>query len=223
MEDVAIVTMSEFGRTVEKNGTGGTDYGRGSLMMVLGGPVQSGKIYGEWPGLEKEQLFEGCDLGVTTDFRAVLSELVHHLGRLRRSRPIRVTGFGKVTPPGGVRSASRLRRTGVGLPRTTMPEGRWAPDNPKKTKKIDAFAGTTAERRFPGAIELGHRAKLHPQTLVDLPVLIRASLTIGDDTTTWMFPGRRLEILSRSRRFSVCAIFQPCVPDPGCFLRRCSR
>ena len=82
MEDVVIVTMSEFGRTVEENGTGGTDHGHGSLMMVLGGPVNGGKIYGEWPGLEKEQLFEGRDLAVTTDFRTVLGELVRgHLGR----------------------------------------------------------------------------------------------------------------------------------------------
>ena len=82
MEDVVIVTMSEFGRTVEENGTGGTDHGHGSLMMVLGGNVKGGKIYGEWPGLEKEQLFEGRDLAVTTDFRTVLSELVRgHLGR----------------------------------------------------------------------------------------------------------------------------------------------
>jgi uncharacterized protein (DUF1501 family) len=82
MEDVAIVTMSEFGRTAEENGTGGTDHGHGSLMMVLGGTVQGGKVYGEWPGLEKEQLFEGRDLAVTTDFRTVLSELVRsHLGR----------------------------------------------------------------------------------------------------------------------------------------------
>lgn len=82
MEDVAIVTMSEFGRTVEENGTGGTDHGHGSLMMVFGGTVAGGKIYGEWPGIEKEQLFEGRDLAVTTDFRAVLSELLRgHLGR----------------------------------------------------------------------------------------------------------------------------------------------
>jgi uncharacterized protein (DUF1501 family) len=82
MEDVIIVTMSEFGRTVHENGTGGTDHGHGSVMMVLGGAVQGGKIYGEWPGLEKEQLFEGRDLAVTTDFRTVLSELVRgHLGR----------------------------------------------------------------------------------------------------------------------------------------------
>jgi uncharacterized protein (DUF1501 family) len=82
MEDVVIVTMSEFGRTVAENGTGGTDHGHGSLMMVAGGPVKGGKIYGEWPGLEKEQLYEGRDLAVTTDFRTVLSEIVRgHLGR----------------------------------------------------------------------------------------------------------------------------------------------
>jgi uncharacterized protein (DUF1501 family) len=82
MEDVVIVTMSEFGRTAEENGNGGTDHGHGSMMMVLGGPVAGGKVYGDWPGLEKEQLFEGRDLAVTTDFRTVLSELVRgHLGQ----------------------------------------------------------------------------------------------------------------------------------------------
>jgi uncharacterized protein (DUF1501 family) len=82
MEDVVIVTMSEFGRTAEENGDGGTDHGHGNLMMVLGGPVNGGKIYGKWPGLEREQLYEGRDLAVTTDFRTVLSELVRgHLGQ----------------------------------------------------------------------------------------------------------------------------------------------
>jgi len=82
MEDVVLVTMSEFGRTAQENGDNGTDHGHGSLMMVLGGPVQGGKVYGRWPGLEKEQLYEGRDLDVTTDFRAVLGELVSgHLGQ----------------------------------------------------------------------------------------------------------------------------------------------
>jgi uncharacterized protein (DUF1501 family) len=82
MEDVVLVTMSEFGRTVEENGNGGTDHGHGSLMMVLGGPVRGGKVYGKWPGLEREHLFEGRDLAVTTDFRAVLGELIRgHLGQ----------------------------------------------------------------------------------------------------------------------------------------------
>jgi uncharacterized protein (DUF1501 family) len=82
MEDIVLVTMSEFGRTVEENGNAGTDHGHGSMMMVLGGAVEGGKVYGKWPGLEKEQLYDGRDLAVTTDFRAVLSELVRgHLGQ----------------------------------------------------------------------------------------------------------------------------------------------
>jgi len=82
MEDIVLVTMSEFGRTVEENGNAGTDHGHGSLMMVLGGPVQGGKVYGKWPGLEREQLFQGRDLAVTTDFRAVLGELIRgHMGQ----------------------------------------------------------------------------------------------------------------------------------------------
>jgi uncharacterized protein (DUF1501 family) len=82
MEDIVLVTMSEFGRTAAENGNAGTDHGHGSLMMVLGGPVQGGKVYGQWPGLEKEQLFEGRDLAVTTDFRTVLGELIRgHLGQ----------------------------------------------------------------------------------------------------------------------------------------------
>ncbi len=82
MEDIVIITMSEFGRTVEENGDAGTDHGHGSLMMVLGGPVKGGKVYGKWPGLEKEQLFEGRDLAVTTDYRDVLGELVReHMGQ----------------------------------------------------------------------------------------------------------------------------------------------
>ena len=81
MEDIVLVTMSEFGRTAQENGNNGTDHGHGDLMFLLGGPVRGGKVYGKWPGLEKEQLYEGRDLAVTTDFRAVLSELVTgHLG-----------------------------------------------------------------------------------------------------------------------------------------------
>ena len=82
MADVVVVTMSEFGRTAAENGTGGTDHGHGGVMMVLGGPVKGGSIYGKWPGLEPEQLFEGRDLAVTTDYRDVLAELVRvHLGQ----------------------------------------------------------------------------------------------------------------------------------------------
>lgn len=82
MADIVVVTMSEFGRTVAQNGALGTEHGHGGVMMVLGGPVRGGSIYGRWPGLQSEQLYEGRDLAVTTDFRDVLGELVQeHLGQ----------------------------------------------------------------------------------------------------------------------------------------------
>ena len=81
MEDVTLVTMSEFGRTVKENGDRGTDHGHANVMFVLGGDVRGGKVYGDWPGLQEEQLYDGRDLALTTDFRDVLSELVAtHLG-----------------------------------------------------------------------------------------------------------------------------------------------
>ncbi len=103
MEDIAIVTMSEFGRTAEENGTGGTDHGHGNVMMVLGGQVSGGKVYGQWPGLEREQLNEGRDLAVTTDFRTVLSELIHtQLGQDDFTRVF--PGYQPAPPLGLVRS-----------------------------------------------------------------------------------------------------------------------
>ena len=81
MNDVVVVTMSEFGRTAKENGNRGTDHGHANSMFVMGGGVKGGKVYGKWPGLEKEQLHEGRDLALTTDFRDVLGELVlRHLG-----------------------------------------------------------------------------------------------------------------------------------------------
>jgi uncharacterized protein (DUF1501 family) len=75
-ENITLVTMSEFGRTARQNGTGGTDHGHANAMFVLGGSVKGGKVYGRWPGLSNEQLNEGRDLAVTTDFRQVLGEAV---------------------------------------------------------------------------------------------------------------------------------------------------
>jgi uncharacterized protein (DUF1501 family) len=81
MQDVAVVTMSEFGRTARENGNRGTDHGHANCMFVMGGGVKGGKVYGQWPGLEREQLYEGRDLALTTDFRDVLGELVsRHTG-----------------------------------------------------------------------------------------------------------------------------------------------
>ncbi|MBL8151115.1 MAG: DUF1501 domain-containing protein [Blastocatellia bacterium] len=80
-EDVVVVTMSEFGRTAAENGTRGTDHGHATCMFVVGGNTKGGKIYGEWPGLEKNNLYEGRDLALTTDYRSVCLELVEkHCG-----------------------------------------------------------------------------------------------------------------------------------------------
>jgi len=82
MEDVVILTMSEFGRAVAENGNRGTDHGHGNAMFIVGGQtVRGGKVYGRWPGLAREQRYDGRDLAVTTDFRSVFNEVVRrHLG-----------------------------------------------------------------------------------------------------------------------------------------------
>lgn len=81
MRDVVVLTMSEFGRTVKENGTGGTDHGHGTAMMVIGGGVRGGQVLGRWPGLAPDARHEGRDLAVTTDFRALFGEvLTGHLG-----------------------------------------------------------------------------------------------------------------------------------------------
>jgi uncharacterized protein (DUF1501 family) len=81
MSDVVVLTMSEFGRTVAENGNGGTDHGHATAMFVLGGGVAGGQVYGDWPTLAEESLYQGRDLSVTTDFRDLFSEiLVAHLG-----------------------------------------------------------------------------------------------------------------------------------------------
>jgi len=81
IRNVVIVTMTEFGRAIHQNGSGGTDHGHASSLFVLGGPVKGGKVYGQWPGLAPEQLYEGRDLALTTDFRTVFSEvLIGHMG-----------------------------------------------------------------------------------------------------------------------------------------------
>jgi uncharacterized protein (DUF1501 family) len=81
MRDVVVLSMSEFGRTVRQNGTLGTDHGHANAMLVIGGAVRGGKVYGRWPGLKEEQLHEGRDLALTTDFRDVFGEVAsRHLG-----------------------------------------------------------------------------------------------------------------------------------------------
>jgi uncharacterized protein (DUF1501 family) len=81
MENIVFVTMSEFGRTARENGNRGTDHGHANCMFVMGGSVRGGRVYGRWPGLNEGQLNESRDLALTTDFRAVLGEILHqHMG-----------------------------------------------------------------------------------------------------------------------------------------------
>lgn len=100
-DDTVIVVMSEFGRTVRQNGNGGTDHGHGNAMWVMGGGVAGGKVYGDWQGLDEQQLYEGRDLPVTTDFRSVLAQVAQghlrlsdqQLGRLFPSMPAQSPGW----------------------------------------------------------------------------------------------------------------------------------
>ncbi|HET9314786.1 MAG TPA: DUF1501 domain-containing protein [Vicinamibacteria bacterium] len=81
MQDVVVVTLTEFGRTARENGNRGTDHGHASVAFVMGGSTVGGRVHGRWPGLETGQLYEGRDLAVTTDFRDLLGELLsRHLG-----------------------------------------------------------------------------------------------------------------------------------------------
>ncbi|MCH2021805.1 MAG: DUF1501 domain-containing protein [Saprospiraceae bacterium] len=73
---MTIVVMSEFGRRLKSNRSGGTDHGHGGLSFILGGKVKGGRMYGEWPGLATHQLDNGVDLAVTTDYRNILSEIL---------------------------------------------------------------------------------------------------------------------------------------------------
>jgi len=81
IQDIVFVTMSEFGRTARENGNRGTDHGHANCMLVMGGDVKGGKVYGRWPGLNEGQLNEGRDLVLTTDFRSVIGEILQkHIG-----------------------------------------------------------------------------------------------------------------------------------------------
>ena len=89
MADTVVLTMSEFGRAVSENGNRGTDHGHGNAMLVIGGGVRGGRVYGRWPGSRREQRYEGRDLAVTTDFRDVFGEIVvRHLGLAESKQPI---------------------------------------------------------------------------------------------------------------------------------------
>jgi len=88
MGDVTLVTMSEFGRTVKENGNRGTDHGHANVMLLLGGGVKGGKVYGRWPGLDSSHLYENRDLAVTTDFRDVFAEILARRMTVTRLEPV---------------------------------------------------------------------------------------------------------------------------------------
>lgn len=75
-ERLSVVVISEFGRRLVQNESYGTDHGHGSVMLTLGGSVNGGQVFGAWPGLHNDQLYDHADLAVTTDYRQVLSELL---------------------------------------------------------------------------------------------------------------------------------------------------
>jgi uncharacterized protein (DUF1501 family) len=75
-KNVTVVTMSEFGRRAQENGSGGTDHGHANAMFLLGGGIKGGKVYGDWPTLAADKLAAPGDLALTTDYRDILAELV---------------------------------------------------------------------------------------------------------------------------------------------------
>ncbi len=76
MRRVTVVVQTEFGRRVAENSGFGTDHGRGSMMMLVGGGIHGGKVYADWPGLAPDKREGPGDLPVTTDYRDVLAELL---------------------------------------------------------------------------------------------------------------------------------------------------
>ena len=129
---VTIVVMSEFGRTFKQNASRGTDHGHGNVMFVLGGNVNGGQVYGNWPGLQTEQLYDRRDLDITTDYRQVLSEiLIRRLGNpnlgaifpgYRDYQPLKVLQGTDLTPNYETPTADPTP-TPTPLPGSTIPTG----------------------------------------------------------------------------------------------------
>ena len=84
-QKTAVVAMTEFGRTARENGTGGTDHGTGGLMVLAGGAISGGQVFGDWPGLARADLYAGRDLMSTRDVRAHTGWIMRGLFGLDRS------------------------------------------------------------------------------------------------------------------------------------------
>jgi uncharacterized protein (DUF1501 family) len=100
-----VLVISEFGRTARENGNGGTDHGHGNAMWVMGGPVNGGRVHGTWPGLEEDELHEGRDLAVTTDFRSVVAGVLGDHLKVGRA------GITAIFPHSGAPAVSNLIRS----------------------------------------------------------------------------------------------------------------
>jgi uncharacterized protein (DUF1501 family) len=104
---LTVAVMSEFGRRLRQNDSGGTDHGHGSAMFVMGGGVNGRQIYGTWPGLSPNQLFDGADLEITSDYRNVLTEiLLKRANQQACNLGVIFPGFTGYTPLGIVQQAT---------------------------------------------------------------------------------------------------------------------
>ncbi len=84
-QKTAVVAMTEFGRTARVNGTGGTDHGTGGVMVMAGGALRGGRVYGDWPGLDEASLYQRRDLMPTRDVRAPAAWMMRAMAGLDRA------------------------------------------------------------------------------------------------------------------------------------------
>lgn len=101
-QKTAVLAMTEFGRTARENGSGGTDHGTGGALVMAGGAIKGGKIYGAWPGLGESELYQARDLMPTGDVRAYAGAALAGLfGSSHSALETRVfPGLDMATPPG---------------------------------------------------------------------------------------------------------------------------